>query len=196
MGNLPVIQYLNFGVLGLCALILGYAVTVIRKEQQREGEPRKGILRWSYVFLGFSLVLAALSGYVQLRQPPASSQAGGTNDVATASLIATLQTTTNNLAMQAEELRQRLALTGEKQETCERKYEDLLLANTNLKKASNSLALATMSLQQTNRMLATTVLRLDQENQALVTKQQAIIKMVPKTVKIPESLLRIERIRP
>lgn len=59
---------LEFGVLGLCAITLLLVSGVLRAEQKREGYPRKGILQASYVFMAFSLALALLNGYVQLRE--------------------------------------------------------------------------------------------------------------------------------
>lgn len=63
-----VLKALGFGVLGLCAITLLLVWRVLQAEQGREGEPRKGILTASYVFMAFSLALAVLNGYVQLRE--------------------------------------------------------------------------------------------------------------------------------
>ncbi|UTW12064.1 hypothetical protein [Marinobacterium rhizophilum] len=71
------LKALEFGVLGLCAITLLLVFGVLQAEQKREGTPRKGILQASYVFMAFSLVLAALNGYVQLHEqevPPDAAQ--------------------------------------------------------------------------------------------------------------------------
>ncbi|MGH9904515.1 MAG: hypothetical protein ACRD8U_02895 [Pyrinomonadaceae bacterium] len=62
------LKALEFGVLGLCAITLILVWRVLQAEQNREGYPRKGILQASYVFMVFSLALAVLNGYVQLRE--------------------------------------------------------------------------------------------------------------------------------
>ena len=62
------LKALEFGVLGLCAITLLLVYGVLLAEQKREGHPRKDILRASYVFMAFSLALAVLNGYVQLRE--------------------------------------------------------------------------------------------------------------------------------
>lgn len=71
------LKALEFGVLGLCAITLLLVYGVLQAEQKREGTPRQGILQASYVFMAFSLVLAVLNGYVQLRErevPPNATQ--------------------------------------------------------------------------------------------------------------------------
>lgn len=62
------LKALEFGVLGLCAITLLLVYGVLLAEQKRKGDPRKDILRASYVFMAFSLALAVLNGYVQLRE--------------------------------------------------------------------------------------------------------------------------------
>jgi len=62
------IKALEFGVLGLCAITLILVWRVLHAEQKREGNPRAGILQASYIFMVFSLVLALLNGYVQLKE--------------------------------------------------------------------------------------------------------------------------------
>ena len=73
-----VLKALEFGVLGLCAITLILVWRVLQAEQKREGAPRKGILQGAYVFMAFSLLLAVLNGYVQLREreaPPGAAEA-------------------------------------------------------------------------------------------------------------------------
>jgi hypothetical protein len=41
---------------------------VIRTEQKRNGQPRRGIIVFTSVFMGFCLLLSLLSAFVQLRE--------------------------------------------------------------------------------------------------------------------------------
>jgi len=63
-----VVRVLDYGVLGLCAVTLLMVWRVLQSEQKREGDPRKGILKFVYVFMCFCLSLALVNGYVQLRE--------------------------------------------------------------------------------------------------------------------------------
>jgi hypothetical protein len=63
-----VLQVLEFGVLGLCALTLILVWRVLQAEQKRDGDPRPAMIRASYMFMSFAVALAILNGYVQLRE--------------------------------------------------------------------------------------------------------------------------------
>ena len=69
-----VLKALEFGVLGLCAITLILVWRILLAEQKREGYPRKGILQASYVFMGFSIVLALLNTFVQLKEAAPSEE--------------------------------------------------------------------------------------------------------------------------
>jgi heme exporter protein D len=60
MSEIP--NLLNYGFLGLSALILFLFWRVISEEQKRDGQPRKGIIRlsWSFIFLAFALSTASM----------------------------------------------------------------------------------------------------------------------------------------
>ncbi len=68
------LQALEYGVLGLCAITLVLVVGIIRAEQRREGSPRRGIIQLSLAFMAFSVALAGLNGYVQLRERTLASE--------------------------------------------------------------------------------------------------------------------------
>ena len=70
--NLNVLEILRLGFVGIAFLLAGLAYLLLRREQER-AEPRAGMLRPIYVFMGFALVLAAASLYTQIRPPPGSS---------------------------------------------------------------------------------------------------------------------------
>lgn len=75
--NELILNVLEYGVLGLCAVTLLLVWRILQAEQRKEGEPRGGILQAAYVFMAFSLALAVLNGYVQLQEagtPPEDSQ--------------------------------------------------------------------------------------------------------------------------
>jgi len=69
-----ILKALSFGVLGLCAVMLTAAWRVLVREQSRESEPRKGILRFTLAFMGFCVLLAILGAYVQLQQLHATKE--------------------------------------------------------------------------------------------------------------------------
>lgn len=50
---------LNYGLLGLSALIVFLFWRVISKEQERDGQPRLGIVRMSWLFIVLSILLAS-----------------------------------------------------------------------------------------------------------------------------------------
>ena len=62
------LKALDYGVLGICAVMLIATWRIIGKEQSRGGNPRKGIINISRFFMGFCLLLAILNGYVQIIQ--------------------------------------------------------------------------------------------------------------------------------
>ena len=64
-----IVKALGFGVLGLCAIMLVATWRIVLAEQRREGEPRTGIIRVSYVFMSSCLALAGLNAWVQLNSP-------------------------------------------------------------------------------------------------------------------------------
>jgi hypothetical protein len=57
-----VLQVLEFGVLGLCALTLILVWRVLQAEQERDGDPRPAMIRASYMFMSFAVALAILNG--------------------------------------------------------------------------------------------------------------------------------------
>ena len=63
-----VIKAIGFGVIGLCGIILLLVWQLLKSEQSREGEPRKGILHAAYSFMAMSLGLALIIGFVQLQE--------------------------------------------------------------------------------------------------------------------------------
>lgn len=67
------IAYLNYGVLGLCAIMLILVARLLRAEQARE-KPRREITRLASLYMGFALVLAVLNGYVQLQNRPGNPE--------------------------------------------------------------------------------------------------------------------------
>lgn len=66
------IDALEYGVLGLCVVAMYLAWRVLQGEQTRDGEPRRGILRATYGFMTFVVVLALVNGYVQLAEADAT----------------------------------------------------------------------------------------------------------------------------
>ena len=62
------VAFLEYGVLGLCAITLVLVWRVIQAEQKRDGQPRKRILHASYVFMAFAFALAIINSYVQLSE--------------------------------------------------------------------------------------------------------------------------------
>ncbi len=74
MDNFDLFQVLHYGVIGLCAIMLVAAWRIILTEQRRHGEPRKGIVVFTCVFMAFCLLLGALSAYVQMAQQARAAQ--------------------------------------------------------------------------------------------------------------------------
>lgn len=79
LGNLDVVQILRVGLAGLCFLLSLLAFWLIQREQQREGDPRHGILRAIYAFMVINL-LAALLVYFGQRQKTAAASGELTSD--------------------------------------------------------------------------------------------------------------------
>jgi hypothetical protein len=69
-----IIKALEFGVLGLCAVMLVFTLLAIYREQKRTDTPRKGIIWWSIAFMGFCILLAVLNSYVQLSEKQIANQ--------------------------------------------------------------------------------------------------------------------------
>jgi len=61
-----VLKALNYGVIGLSAVMLVVTSRVLAAEQKREGYPRQGIVRLGSFFMFFCLCLAGLSTYAQI----------------------------------------------------------------------------------------------------------------------------------
>lgn len=68
-----VLNALDYGVLGLCAVMVVVTARILYLEQKREGQPRAGLLRFVYVFLGFCSFIAILNAYVQIDQRDAAN---------------------------------------------------------------------------------------------------------------------------
>jgi hypothetical protein len=74
--SLNVLEILRLGLTGLCFLLSFLAFWLIHLEQQRTGDPRRGILQAIYTFMGLNLLasgLVAASGYFL---PPQQASAG------------------------------------------------------------------------------------------------------------------------
>jgi hypothetical protein len=69
-----VLKALNYGVLGLCAIILVATWHVLQTEQKRIGPPRRGVVRFALSFMVFCSALAGLSAYVQVSQANAERE--------------------------------------------------------------------------------------------------------------------------
>jgi hypothetical protein len=69
-----VLKALNYGVIGLCAIILVATWQVLQTEQKRIGPPRRGIVRFALSFMVFCSALAGLSAYVQVSQANAERE--------------------------------------------------------------------------------------------------------------------------
>jgi hypothetical protein len=70
--SLNVPEILRVGIAGLCFLLSLLSFWLVQREQQQEGDPRKGILQAIYTFMIVNLVTAALvaaSGYLGARLP-------------------------------------------------------------------------------------------------------------------------------
>ena len=62
MLNLNVLEILRLGLSGLCFMFSVLAFWLIQREQRREANPRKGILKSIYIFMAVNLVSAVLTG--------------------------------------------------------------------------------------------------------------------------------------
>lgn len=66
--NFDIPEILSYGALGLCAITLILVWGLLRAEQRRQGDPRSGVLTACYVFMAFSVLVACLAVYLQLRE--------------------------------------------------------------------------------------------------------------------------------
>lgn len=62
-----ILKALQFGVLGLCAVMLVLAWRIIEREQLRVGHVRRGVIILATLYMFFCVVLGGLSAWVQLR---------------------------------------------------------------------------------------------------------------------------------
>ncbi len=62
------INYLNYGLLGLCAIGLILFWRLLSAEQRRPGEPRRRILQLASLFLVLCVSLAGISLFLELRK--------------------------------------------------------------------------------------------------------------------------------
>ena len=67
------LKALTYGVVGLCAVMLVVAGQVLVQEQRRQGQPRRGIIRFTLAFMIFCVILASLTGERD-RQPKGNTQ--------------------------------------------------------------------------------------------------------------------------
>ena len=102
---------LNYGLLGLAALIVFLFWRVISAEQRRDGQPRKGIVRMSWAFITLSVLLAAAATCIELSGAP----------FAKAENIG-LKTSNQALEDLSQDLKQKLARLEER----ERSQEELI----------------------------------------------------------------------
>jgi hypothetical protein len=65
---MDLIQFLNYGAAGFCAILSILCWRLIAAEQKRSQNPRKAILQTCYVFMGFCLVLSGLTTTAELRK--------------------------------------------------------------------------------------------------------------------------------
>ena len=67
-----VVKALNYGVMGLGAVMLVAAWRILAREQNREGQPRKGVLRFTALFMAFCAFVMLVGTFVQVRKEAAS----------------------------------------------------------------------------------------------------------------------------
>ena len=60
------LKALDYGVLGLCAVMVVFAARIIYKEQSREDAPKPELLRFVSLFLGFCILIVIINAYVQI----------------------------------------------------------------------------------------------------------------------------------
>lgn len=63
-----ILKALSYGVIGLCAVMLLAAWRVLVREQARNGQPRKGIIQFTIIFMGFCVFLVLISTLLQIKQ--------------------------------------------------------------------------------------------------------------------------------
>jgi hypothetical protein len=76
LSNLNVLEILRLGLAGLCFLLSVLAFWLIHLEQERPGEPRRGILQAIYTFMGLNLVASALVGATSYFVPTQAASSG------------------------------------------------------------------------------------------------------------------------
>lgn len=71
-----VLKALDYGVLGLCAVMLIASWRILSKEQARKESPRRGVITFTAIFMAFCVILAGVNAYVQLNEaaPPLISK--------------------------------------------------------------------------------------------------------------------------
>lgn len=71
-----VLKALDYGVLGLCAVMLIASWRILSKEQARKESPRRGVMIFTAIFMAFCVILAGVNAYVQLNEaaPPLISK--------------------------------------------------------------------------------------------------------------------------
>ena len=65
---MDLVQFLNYGAAGFCAILSILCWRLISAEQKRSQNPRKAILQTCYVFMGFCLVLSVLMCATEIRK--------------------------------------------------------------------------------------------------------------------------------
>jgi hypothetical protein len=68
-----VLKALNYGVVGLGAVMIIAAWRILVREQAREGQPRKGILRFTALFMMFCVFVMLAGTFVQIHKEAASA---------------------------------------------------------------------------------------------------------------------------
>ncbi|BBO17020.1 hypothetical protein BPIT_13120 [Candidatus Brocadia pituitae] len=56
--RMPPVAFLNYGLIGLCGLIIWLFWRPFYREQRRTGTPRKQIIQFSWIFIVLSVMLA------------------------------------------------------------------------------------------------------------------------------------------
>jgi hypothetical protein len=55
---MPPVSFLNYGLIGLCGLIIWLFWRLFDREQRRAGTPRKQIIHFSWIFIALAMMLA------------------------------------------------------------------------------------------------------------------------------------------
>jgi hypothetical protein len=69
-----VLKALNYGVIGLGAVMLVAAWRILVREQDRDGQPRKGILQFTALFMAFCVFVILVGTFIQLHKEAACVQ--------------------------------------------------------------------------------------------------------------------------